>query len=56
MSHQTFFRLTESGGRLFWDAEIHPNPEATFFRVPVRLPAHGTARLRWEPEGEHTRP
>jgi hypothetical protein len=43
-------------GRLFWDGGIHSNPEATFFRVPVRLPAHGTARLRWEPDEENTCP
>jgi hypothetical protein len=40
-------------GRLFWGAEIHPHAEATPFRVPVRLPAHGTARLRWEPGPEN---
>lgn len=43
-------------GRLFWDAEIHPHAEARLFRVPVRLPAHGTARLRWEPDEENTCP
>jgi hypothetical protein len=37
-------------GRLFWNAGIHPHAEATLFRLPVRLPAHGTARLRWEPD------
>jgi hypothetical protein len=37
-------------GCLAWDAEIHSHAEATLFRLPVRLPAYGTARLRWEPE------